>query len=105
MSFLDCVVMHSRRKDTRKMPSRKAKKAGMDRDLRRLGGSTRHFPALGILAQGMDMRILFESALLQGQSKGPLQRAATDRFGGRGRTLAVRAFGRKEPEGIAVGFP
>ena len=53
----------------------------------------------------MHMGILFDSTLLQGQSKSPLERAAAHRFVGRGGTLAMMAFGRKEPDGIAMSFP
>ena len=57
------------------------------------------------MAQRVHMGILLDAALLQGQSKSPLERAAAHRFVGRGGTLAMMAFGRKEPDGIAMSFP
>lgn len=57
------------------------------------------------MAQGMDMGVLFDSTLLQGQPKSPLESRAAHRFVGRGRTLAIMPFGRKKPDGVAMGFP
>jgi len=57
------------------------------------------------VAQRMHMSIFFDAALLQGQAKSPLQSRAAHRFVGRGRALAIMPFGRKEPDGVAVGFP
>ncbi len=57
------------------------------------------------MPQRMNVRGLFHAAGLEGEAKGPLQRGARHRFGGRGRALAAAAFGRKEQSGMTMSLP
>ena len=87
------------------MPSRKVKRTELSSHLNGSASLARHFPALGILAQGVDVRLLFDAAGLEGEAEGPLQRGAAHRFGGGAGALAAMALGGKEQCGMAMRFP
>lgn len=57
------------------------------------------------MAQGVNVRGLFDAAGLQREPEGALQRGAAHGFCGRGRALSAVPFGGKEERGMAVGFP
>ena len=57
------------------------------------------------MAQGVDVRLLFDAAAFQSDAEGPLQRGAAHRFSGGGSTQTAVTFGRKDKRGMAMGFP
>jgi hypothetical protein len=77
------------------MPSRKAKKAGTLWDLKRLGDQTRHFPALGILAQTVYSAPVGQPGLSDGAVEDVLAGGFVD---GRQR------FGARKEEDLGVGL-
>ena len=57
------------------------------------------------MAQGVDVRRLFDAAGLEGKAESALQRGTAHRFGGGAGALAAVALGGKEQCGMAMRFP
>jgi len=57
------------------------------------------------MTQRMNVRVLFDTAGLEGEAEGALERGAADRFGGGPCALARMPLGRKEQDGMTVRFP
>jgi len=57
------------------------------------------------MAQRVNVGVLFDTAGLEREAEGPLQRGAAHRFGGGGGALAAVAFGGKEQRGMTMAFP
>jgi len=57
------------------------------------------------MAQGVDVRLLFDAAGLEGQPEGPLQRGAAQRPGSGACALAAVPLGGEEQCGMAMRFP
>ena len=57
------------------------------------------------MAQGVNMRGLFDAADMEGQPEGALEGGAAQGIGGGGGTLAGMTLGRKEQRRMAVRFP
>jgi len=57
------------------------------------------------MAQRMNVRWLGDATGLESETKRALQRGAAHRFGGTARAQSAMTFGRKEQDGMVVGFP
>ena len=57
------------------------------------------------VAQGVNVRVLFDAAGQEGQTEGALEGGAAQGFGGGGGALAGMTPGRKEQRGMTVRFP
>ena len=57
------------------------------------------------VAQGVNVRVLFDGAGQEGQTEGALERGAAQGFCGGGGALAGMTLGRKEQRGMTVRFP
>jgi hypothetical protein len=57
------------------------------------------------MAQGVDVRLLFDAAGLEGKAEGPLQRGTAQRFGSGAGAQPTVPLGRKEQCGMAMRFP
>src|SRR5438477_1181636 len=78
--------------------------AEVDLDLAQVLALFQKMSCIG-MAQRMNVRVLFDSALAQGQSEGALEGAAAHRFGGRGRALAAVPLAWEQPHRVTVSFP
>ena len=57
------------------------------------------------MSQRVNVRVLFDAALIEGQAEGALERGAAQGFGGGAGALAGMTPGRKEQRGMTVRFP
>jgi hypothetical protein len=57
------------------------------------------------MAQGVDVRLLFDAAGLEGEAEGPLQRGTAHRFGGAAGAQPTVPLGGKEQDRMAMRFP
>ena len=78
--------------------------AEVDLDLAQVLALLQQMRGIGV-AQGMDVRRLFDAAGFEGEAEDALQRGPTHGLGGRPGTPAAVAFGGKEPLRMTMGFP
>src|SRR5260370_40122032 len=78
--------------------------AEVDLDLAQVLSLLQKMSRIGI-AQRMNVGVLFDSALAQGQSEGALEGGAAHWLGGRGRALAIIPLAWQKPHGVAVSYP
>src|SRR5260370_14942389 len=78
--------------------------AEVDLDLAQVLSLLQKMSRIG-MAQRMNVGVLFDSALAQGQSEGALEGGAAHWLGGRGRALAIMPLAWEKPHRAAGSFP